>query len=144
VIEIRCFPLPRTRSPDRSCRWLAWAIVGDVRIRAKSPNGAPNELARRLIERGVDPEQPVQITYRGLPGRMRYATLAEAAKWTFKENARRPLHRAAYTDLSDRFDFLPVNADSCIEGESPVSPDPTAGFGPENRVSTSGPELEAA
>ena len=65
MILVHCRPLPETRTRNSSAAWLAECEVDGRRFEAKSRHGAPNELARRLVEAGV-PDAPIEIHYDGL------------------------------------------------------------------------------
>jgi hypothetical protein len=100
VILVHCRPLPETRTRNSSAAWLAECEVDGRRFEAKSRHGAPNELARRLVEAGV-PDAPIEIHYDGLAGSMRYRSFHEAARWTFVESQSTPLRRGPFREFGE-------------------------------------------
>jgi hypothetical protein len=100
VILVHCRPLPETRTRNSSAAWLAECEVDGRRFEAKSRHGAPNELARRLVEAGV-PDAPIEIHYDGLAGSMRYRSFHETARWTFVESQSTPLRRGPFREFGE-------------------------------------------
>src|SRR5580700_6963878 len=49
-----------TRTPNKSCRWIAEAVVDRRVFTARSRYGAPNELARVLVAAGIA-DAPMQV-----------------------------------------------------------------------------------
>jgi hypothetical protein len=98
VILVHCRPLPETRTPNSSAAWLAECEVDGRKFEARSRHGAPNELARRLVEAGV-PDAPIEIHYDGLAGVIRYSSSHAAARWTFTENQSTLLRRVPHREF---------------------------------------------
>jgi hypothetical protein len=55
MIVVQQRPDEETRTPGKSCHWVASTIVDGVTYRARSRRGAPNELARVLVENASEP-----------------------------------------------------------------------------------------
>jgi hypothetical protein len=105
MLQMRTWMIDNSRTANKSSLWRATVFVsgelsapnGDFRgelITAVSRNGAPNELARTLLEHGI-PDQPVEIldedfarTFPQYPA-LRYPSLREMAAWTFEGEVKR-------------------------------------------------------
>jgi hypothetical protein len=115
MIKITEIPLEHTRTPNKSCRWLARCTVGGVDYEASSRRGASTELARVIIAAGV-PDQPVEVndlrptrpigaTYPST----RWRSLHVMAKWTYEESDNRPLRRVPWRPAPDLKRYLVVD-----------------------------------
>ncbi len=98
MIEVETWADEATRTPNNVCYWVAETVLDDGRrFTARSRHGAPNELARTLVEAGVaDDEMQTYVDLGG--GRMKalhYRSFHGTARWTYSEGDA-PLHRARY------------------------------------------------
>jgi hypothetical protein len=87
AIVVRVRPLEETRTPNSGCVWLAECEVGGRRFEAGSRHGAANALARELVAAGIA-DRPLEVYRDGVPGCMRWASLAAAARRTYTEGNR--------------------------------------------------------
>jgi hypothetical protein len=110
MIEVMTWPEESSRTPQKSCYWVAETTIDGIVYRARSRQGAANELARTLIAAGVA-DAPME-TYLppaerwgpcarmgwGSPGmRLQYfGSLYRAAGSTHQESATRSVHREQY------------------------------------------------
>src|SRR5882762_4423710 len=101
MIVVHQRPDEETRTPGKSCHWIAEGMVEGRVFTARSRHGAPNELARALVAAGI-PDAPMQIATAGLRGETTYPSFHEMAKWTYEETATRPLHRGRWVDPAVR------------------------------------------
>jgi hypothetical protein len=90
-----------TRTPNKSCRWIAEAVVDGRTFTARSRYGVSGELARVLVATGI-PDAPMQVHSAGLCGYAAYRSFHEAAKRTYEESATRPVHRVRWVDPAVR------------------------------------------
>jgi hypothetical protein len=131
TIHVHQWPEEATRSPGKSCRWVAEAIIDGITYTARSRHGAPNELARVLVAAGI-PDAPMAVSHGRLRGETTYRSFHEIALWTYEETATKPLHRVRWVDPAIRAARI------------------TAAFGPKQGVKRSGanpvalPVLDAA
>lgn len=88
-------PDEASRTPGKSCRWIAGTMIGDQTYTAASRSGAPNELARVLVLAGA-PDMPVRVETAELRGYMTYRSLHDMARWSYEESATVPLRRIPY------------------------------------------------
>ena len=92
-----CSPEEHTRTPEKSCFYVARCEVDGVEYTARSRYGAAYELARVLVAAGVA-DRPMRVTYGALKGVLVFASIAEAAKWTIEETATKPAHLVRWED----------------------------------------------
>lgn len=118
MIEIRQHRLAGTRAASSGSVWLAEAVIDGQRYAARSRHGAPNALARTLVEAGIE-DQPVEVRHAGLLGAMRYKSLHRMAAYTYTEGDA-PLRRRRYVPR-------PGNFDAALTGEGKK-----AGISPED------------
>src|SRR5215472_13563745 len=85
-------PLAATRSANKSCKWIAEAIVNGRTYTATSRMAPANEIARQLVADGV-PDAPMQVYMARLKGCLIWRSFHKAAGYTFKENAHTPVKR---------------------------------------------------
>jgi hypothetical protein len=97
MIEMHEHPLPGTRTPNKSCQWLATTEVNGEAFTVRSRHGAPMALARLLVAAGVE-DQSVRVTNQGLKGHMSYRSLHTMARLTIIENATTPIKLARYVE----------------------------------------------
>ena len=117
-IIVRQRPLETTRTPNRSCYWLAECEIRGRRYEARSRHGAPNELARQLLAEGVDGDRPMHVLF-GEKVARRWCSVAEPARWTYSEGDR-VLHRQRYTSPENWRAFRPPKAQKGGESLFPV------------------------
>lgn len=86
----------RSRTPDRSCYWIAECTVGGQRYAARSRHGAAYALARVLVAAGV-PDAPMAV------GGIRFRSFHRAALYTLTETAGEPIRRIPYRDPASRY-----------------------------------------
>ena len=101
MILVQQWPEEETRTPEKTCFYVAACEIDGVPYSARSRHGAPNELARVLVAAGI-PDAPMAITHRWLRGEMTYGSSHETALWTYEETATRPLHRVRWVDPAVR------------------------------------------
>jgi hypothetical protein len=70
-----------TRTPNKSCRWVAEAVVDGRTFAARSRYGISNELARVLVAAGIA-DAPMRVHSAGLCGYAAYRSFHESAKRT--------------------------------------------------------------
>jgi hypothetical protein len=96
-IEVRQRPDGLTRTPGKSCVYVAEAPVSGVTYTGRARMGAPHELARILVAAGIA-DAPMQVHSQGLAGHMTYRSFHQMAGFTLKENASTPVHRVRWED----------------------------------------------
>jgi hypothetical protein len=64
-----------TRTPNKSCRWVAEAVVDGRTFTARSRYGVSNELARVLVAAGIA-DAPMRVHSAGLRGYAAYRSIA--------------------------------------------------------------------
>src|SRR5438132_7769823 len=101
TIRVHQWPEEETRTPNKSCRWVAEAIVDGITYTARSRHGAPNELARQLVAAGI-PDAPMVAAHCGHRGETAYRSFHEMALWTYEETSTKPLHRVGWVDPAVR------------------------------------------
>jgi hypothetical protein len=94
-IRIHQHPDETTRTPSRSCQWLAETTIDGTAYSARSRNGAPYALARVLVEAGIA-DQPVTVISAGTKGEMTYKSLHAMAGCTIKEGAATSIQRVKW------------------------------------------------
>lgn len=97
-IEVVQWADEATRSRERGCYWQAECEVDGVRYVARSRNGAPNELARKLLAAEI-PDAPLRIVSRGWRGHVSIRSFHRAAEFTIVEGFDRPLHREKWREM---------------------------------------------
>jgi hypothetical protein len=90
IIKIRQRPDEASRSPDKSCRWIAECDLDGEHYEAQARLDAPNALARLLVDIGVADLQVVLITA-GVRGEMTYPSLHRMAQRTIVESLTTPI-----------------------------------------------------
>jgi len=93
-------PLEATRTANKSCKWVAEAIVNGRTYIATSRMAPANEIARQLVADGV-PDAPMQVYTAGLKGCLVRRSFHKAAGYTFKENAQTPVKRVRWEAPED-------------------------------------------
>ena len=96
-------PQEGTRTPERSCVWLAECVVDDNRFQAHARLGASNALARVLVAASVA-DEPVRIFDRRRRGYMELRSLHEMAKWTYADSPSNGLRRVPFVDVKAVFE----------------------------------------
>ena len=102
-------PLEATRSANKSCKWVAEAIVNGRTYIATSRMAPANDIARQLVADGV-PDAPMQVYTAGLKGCLVRRSFHKAAGYTFKENAQTPVKRIRWEapeDAAQRYRAAP-------------------------------------
>ena len=90
-----------TRTPGKSCYWIAETIIDGRTFTARSRRGAAKELARVLAAAGI-PDAPMHVHTHGIRGCLTTSSFHEAAIWTYEEAAATQLHRARWVDPAVR------------------------------------------
>jgi len=67
MITVHQRPLEATRTANKSCKWVAEAIVNGRTYTATSRIWPANDIARQLVAAGV-PDAPMQVYTAGLKG----------------------------------------------------------------------------
>jgi hypothetical protein len=128
VITIVCRVVPDSYTGTGSS-YSAETEVSGKRYSATSRHGAPNRLARELVEAGV-PDDAVTVRYAGLAGCGSYRSLHAMAELTYSEG-NSPLSRARYVKFERRAmvgeagageetaDVLPEGSERNASGASP-------------------------
>src|SRR5215471_10654944 len=91
TITIHQRPLEETRSANKSCKWVAEAIVNGHTYTATSRMTPANDIARQLVADGV-PDAPMHVYTAGLKGCMVWRSFHKAAGFTIEETATKPVH----------------------------------------------------
>ena len=94
VYQHRASNVPYT--PERGSMWIAETVVNGVPYMAQSRNGAPNALARVLVDAGVA-DDVMRVHHEGLHGYLEWPSFHKAATRTFSEGASTPLRNVKYT-----------------------------------------------
>jgi hypothetical protein len=84
-----------SRTPGKSCCWVAETIIDGRTFTARSRRGAANELARVLTAAAI-PDAPMHVYTHGIRGCLTTPSFHEVAIWTYEESASVPLHRIPY------------------------------------------------
>jgi hypothetical protein len=95
TLAIRQHVVPGSRTSENSSKWEAVAEIDGVTYRATSRRGAPQELARSLVEAGIA-DQPVEVFTPPLRGHIGYRSLHAMARTTFTEGKTTSLQRVRY------------------------------------------------
>jgi hypothetical protein len=120
MILMHQWPDEPTRTPNDICYHEAETFIEDRRYSARSRRGAPFALARILLVAGI-PDQPVQVTNKGVRGHMSYRSLHRMAELTIVENARRPVGLGRYQEWPGACHGEPVlSRVSSSEASEPV------------------------
>ena len=90
-------PLEATRTANKSCKWVAEAIVNGRTYIATSRMAPANEIARQLVADGV-PDAPMQVYTVGLKGCLVWRSIYKAAGYTVEETATKPVHMVQWRD----------------------------------------------
>src|SRR5262249_24518916 len=88
-------PRAETRTSNKSCKWIAEAIVGGKTYAATSRMAPANEIAGQLVADGV-PDDEMRIYTAGLKGCMIWRSFHKAAERTIEENASTPVASRRY------------------------------------------------
>ena len=83
-------PLEATRSANKSCKWVAEAIVKGRTYTAISRMAAANDIARQLVADGI-PDEPMQVYTAGLKGCLVWPSFHRAAERNIEENSQVPV-----------------------------------------------------
>src|SRR5690242_7156492 len=83
-------------TPERGAMWIAETVVDGVPYIARSRNGAPNALARVLVEAGIT-DDVMRVYHKGLRGYLEWPSFYKAATRTFSEGASTPLRNVKYS-----------------------------------------------
>src|SRR5262249_39540492 len=86
TITVHQRPIEATRTANKSCKWVAEAIVNGRTYVATSRMAPANDIARQLVADGV-PDAPMHVYTAGLKGCLVWRSFYKAAGYTFKENA---------------------------------------------------------
>jgi hypothetical protein len=99
MIVVTLRPLRGTRTPERSCRWLAETVTGGKRFEAIRRNGSAYELARVLVAAGIE-DQPVEVRQEGLRDcALRLGSLCRMAQFEIRESATEPVKLVRYREI---------------------------------------------
>ena len=90
-------PLDATRTPNKSCKWVAEAIVNGRTYTATSRMAPANDIARQLVAAGV-PDAPMQVYTAGLKGCLMWRSFYRAAERTYRESATEPVRQVRWID----------------------------------------------
>src|SRR5262245_3498255 len=93
-------PLVATRTGNKTCKWVAEAIVNGHTYIATSRMAPANDIAGLLVADGV-PDAPMQVYTAGLKGCLAWRSFHKAAGYTFKENAQTPVKRVRWEAPED-------------------------------------------
>ena len=99
TIVVHQRPLEETRTANKSCKWVAEAIVNGKTYTAVSRMAPANDVARQLVADGI-PDAPMQVYTEGLKGCLVSRSFYRAAGYTFRESATKPVHQARWVDLA--------------------------------------------
>jgi len=100
TITVHQRPLETTRTANKSCKWVAEAIVNGRTYTATSRMASANDIARQLAADGV-PDAPMHVYTAGLKGCLVWRSFHKAASYTFKENAQTPVKRVRWEAPED-------------------------------------------
>jgi hypothetical protein len=99
TITVHQRPLEATRTANKSCKWVAEAIVNGRTYTANSRMAPANDIARLLVAHGV-PDAPMQIYTAGLKGCLVWRSFHKAAGYTVEETATKPVHKVRWRDAA--------------------------------------------
>lgn len=135
-IGVHMHPEDHTRTPEKSCIWVAEASVDGVPYTARSRYGAVHELSRVLVAAGL-PDRPLQVLDARLKGHMSYRSFHAAALFTIEENAR-GLRRIPYARVVAARERLRRGV---VEGPKPGGSDASASTDAPEALATQKPAL---
>jgi hypothetical protein len=95
TITVHQRPLQETRTANKSCKWVAEAIVSGRTYTATSRMAPANDIARQLVADGVS-DAPMQVYTAGLRGYLVHRSLYKAAGFTIEDTATKPAHIARW------------------------------------------------
>jgi len=101
MLEVRMWPEEHTRTPEKSCYYVAETTIDGVVYRGRSRMSASNELARVLVAAGI-PDASMRVEQIGIAGYLIWKSSHRAALWTYQETATIPLHRVQWVDPAFR------------------------------------------
>jgi hypothetical protein len=90
-------PLLSSRTPNRSCRWHAEAVVDGKKYIAESRTSSAREIARQLLVDGVV-DGPMEVFTEGLRGSMTHPSFHRAAGYVVRESATIPVRLVPWRD----------------------------------------------
>src|SRR5499427_10009561 len=79
TITVHQRPVEATHSANKSCKWVAEAIVNGRTYTATSRTAPANEIARQLVSDGV-PDAPMHVYTAGLKGCLVWRSFHKAAE----------------------------------------------------------------
>src|SRR4051794_513370 len=82
-------------TPKRGAMWIAETVIDGIPYTARSQNGAPNELARVLVDAGVG-DDAMRVYHEGVCGYLEWPSMHQAATRTFSEGSLTPLRCVKY------------------------------------------------
>ena len=94
-------PLKATRTANKSCKWMAEAIVNGRCYTATSRMAPANDIARQLVADGV-PDAPMQVYTARLKGCLAWRSFYRAAGFTCEEAATKPAHMVRWESAKAR------------------------------------------
>jgi hypothetical protein len=103
LIVARQHAIEETRTGG-GCRWLAEARVEGVLYVAQSRHGAAHELARRLVEAGIE-DAPLRLHTDGLAGHAAWRSFHAMAGFTYVEGVG-TLRRVRYAPQDSQGDVV--------------------------------------
>ena len=121
TITVHQRPIGATRSANKSCKWVAEAIVNGRTYTATSRMAPANDIAQQLIADGV-PDAPMQVYMARLKGCLIWRSFHKAAGYTFTENAQTPVKRIRWEapeDAAQRYRAAPKRGVKAPAGISP-------------------------
>jgi len=101
TITVHQRPVEATHSANKSCKWVAEAIVNGRTYTATSRMAPANEIARELVADGV-PDAPMHIYTLGLKGALVWRSFYRAAGYTIEETATKPVHMVRWESSEAR------------------------------------------
>jgi hypothetical protein len=108
ALAVRCRPLQETRGPNSSCEWLAECEVDDRRFAVSSRHGVVYELARVLVDAGIE-DRGLRVTFTGVAGQMTWGSFAALAPWTLTEGSTTRLRRTRRREFGARLRHIVQN-----------------------------------
>src|SRR5215469_8136684 len=90
-------PLEATRTSNKSCKWIAEAIVGGKTYAATSRMAPANDIARQLVKAGIPDSDMLVYTF-GLRGCFTWQSFHKAAKRTVRESGTTPVKSIPWVD----------------------------------------------
>src|SRR5262249_26280251 len=101
TITVHQRPLEATRTANKSCKWIAEAIVNGRTYTAISRMAPANDIARQLVAAGV-PDAPMHVYTAGLKGCLVWRSFHKAAGYTIEETATKPVHMVRWESSEAR------------------------------------------